>query len=141
MKQAVVDTTVLFAAALEWHPNFDKSNQWLRDSDGTYELFVCTHTLAELYSNLTKTFVQPRISPSEASRIVKSQSRKIRQISLGIRDYRETIELCGRLGLESGIIYDALIARAAKKRGVLYLCTFNLRHFRRLWAADRLISP
>jgi len=47
------------------------------------------------------------------------------------------------MGLSGGIIYDALIARAAEKAGAERLLTFNESDFRRVWpeGASILLSP
>lgn len=47
------------------------------------------------------------------------------------------------LGLSGGVIYDAIIAKAANKSGVDHVLTFNIDDFTRVWpeGADRLIAP
>jgi len=47
------------------------------------------------------------------------------------------------LGLTGGIVYDALIAFAARKAKVDRMLTFNVSNFRRVWpeGGDRIIAP
>lgn len=141
MRTVILDTTVLFSGTITAHRDFASSKAWLDQAEEDDELYVSTHTLAEFYSNLTKGFVRPKVSPAVASRVVRSQTRLMTRISLNIRDYHETIDRAGELGLESGQIYDALTAQAGMKRGVDFLCTYNVRHFRRIWPEDRIIVP
>ena len=61
-------------------------------------------------------------------------------VPLSASDYVKTLNHVTKLGLSGGVIYDALIARAAQKGGVDALLTHNLDHFRRVWpsGAERL---
>jgi predicted nucleic acid-binding protein len=47
------------------------------------------------------------------------------------------------LGLSGGIIYDALIAKAAQKSKVDHLLTYNVDDFKRIWpeGVKHIISP
>jgi predicted nucleic acid-binding protein len=89
--------------------------------------------LVELYAVLTTLPLKPRVSPLTAWRLVHDNvetSAKI--ISLSPSDYKDTIKYISELGLTGGIIYDALIVKAAQKSGVERLLTFNADDFIRL---------
>ncbi len=54
-------------------------------------------------------------------------------IPLSSQDYTSTIKNMADLGLSGGIIYAALIVRAAKKSGADKVLTFNIDDFSSLW--------
>ena len=128
------DTSVLFAALVRVHPMHGQALLWLKRAKmGDYDLFVSAHSLAELYSNLTGR-ARPRISAGEAQRLVhESVAALAKIVSLSPSDYLTTLRHVADLGLTGGIVYDALIARAAQKAGADKLVTFNPDHFRRVW--------
>jgi len=133
--KTLFDTSVLVAAIVEPHPMHTRALPWLQRAKAvTIDFFVASHTLAELYAVLTTLPLKPRISPLTAWRLVHDNvetSAKI--ISLSPSDYRDTIKHMSELGLTGGIIYDALIVKAAQKAGVERLLTFNVDDFIRLW--------
>jgi predicted nucleic acid-binding protein len=133
--RTLFDTSVLVAAIVEPHPMHTRALPWLqRAKAGEIDFLVASHTLAELYAVLTTLPLKPRISPLTAWRLVHDNietSAKI--ISLSPSDYKDTIKYMSELGLTGGIIYDALIVKAAQKSGVERLLTFNADDFIRLW--------
>jgi len=141
--KTLFDTSVLVAAIVEPHPMHTRALPWLqRAKAGEIDFLVASHTLAELYAVLTTLPLKPRISPLTAWRLVHDNvetSAKI--ISLSPSDYKDTIKHMSELGLTGGIIYDALIVKAAQKSGVERLLTFNADAFIRLWTGgERYIS-
>jgi len=133
--KTLFDTSVLVAAIVEPHPMHTRALPWLqRAKAGKIDFLVVTHTLAELYAVLTALPLKPRISPSTAWRLVHDNvetSAKI--VSLSPSDYKDTVKNMSELGLTGGIIYDALVVKAAQKSGVERLLTFNADDFIRLW--------
>ena len=129
------DTSVLVAAIVEPHPMHNRALPWLqRAKTGELAFFVASHTLAELYAVLTTLPIKPMISPSTAWRLIHDNieiSAKI--ISLSPSDYQDIIKRVSEFGLSGGIIYDALIVKAAKKSKVERLLTFNINDFKRVW--------
>jgi predicted nucleic acid-binding protein len=141
--KTLFDTSVLVAAIVEPHPMHTRALPWLqRAKAGEIDFLVASHTLAELYAVLTTLPLKPRISPLTAWRLVHDNietSAKI--ISLSPSDYKDTIKHMSELGLTGGIIYDALIVKAAQKSGVERLLTFNADDFIRLWTqGERYIT-
>ena len=133
--KTLFDSSVLVAAIVEPHPMHIRALPWLqRAKAGKIEFFVASHTLAELYAVLTTLPLKPRISPSTAWRLIHDNvetSAKI--ISLSASDYKYAVKHISELGLTGGIIYDALIMKAAQKSGVERLLTVNADDFIRLW--------
>ena len=133
--KTLFDTSVLVAAIVEPHPMHNRALPWLqRAKTGELAFFIASHTLAELYAVLTTLHIKPMISPSTAWRLIHDNieiSAKI--ISLSPSDYQDIIKRVSEFGLSGGIIYDALIVRAAKKSKVERLLTFNSNDFKRVW--------
>ena len=48
-------------------------------------------------------------------------------------DYSAIVKRMAELGLSGGVIYEALIAKAAQKSGADRILTFNADDFRRIW--------
>jgi predicted nucleic acid-binding protein len=129
------DTSALVAGVVEAHPMHERALPWLkRCKDGEMEFVVVTHTLAELYAVLTTLPVTPKISPGTAARLVREDvEQPAKVISLSTSDYSVVIRRLSELGLSGGVVYDALIARAAQKAKVDRLLTANPEDFKRVW--------
>lgn len=143
--KVLFDTSTLVSAVVQAHPMHTRALPWLaRARGGEVQLLVPCHGLAELYSTLTRLPVHPRITPARASQLVLDISTTASDVvALSPEDYRATIQRISELGLSGGLIYDALIARAAEKAGAERLLTFNTSHFLRVWpeGASVLLSP
>ena len=133
--KVLFDTSVLVAAIVEAHPRHPDAAPWLRRAkSGEIEFLAATHSLAELYSILSAFPAKPRISPTDAWRLIQENvAASARLIALSPDDYSATIQQASERGLSGGVIYDALIACAARKAGADRLLTLNLRDFRRVW--------
>ena len=138
------DTNVLAAGLLSDHYQFALCDPWLnRAVEGKLDLFVSTHTLAELYAILT---ILPglRVSPATARELVETQVVPLATlVTLTPADYLAVLGRMADLNLSSGIVYDGVIAYAVEKAGVDRLLTFDVEHFRRVWpeGAKRIVSP
>ena len=127
------DTSVLIAALIEDHPSHSQSLSWLqRVRLGELEGFVSTHTIAELYSVLTRIPRKPRINPELAQQLIVDNLGNFNKVVLTAEDYQATISRMVSLNLPGGGIYDGLIAQAALKAGVDVLLTLNPKDFTRL---------
>ncbi len=129
------DTSVLLAAIVEPHPLHSTAFSWLkRAKSQEFDMLVASHTLAELYAVLTTLPISPRITPGAASHLIHSNIENIAKIvSLSASDYIVLIKRMANLGLSGGVMYDALITRAAEKSGADKVLTFNLDDFKRVW--------
>ena len=116
---------------------------------GEFDLVLAAHSLAELHAVLTKLPVKPRISPRTALRLTEENELrpppegKAEIVTLSVDDYLAVLESAAHSALAGGIIYDALIARAAETAKVDQLVTLNPDHFRRVWpaGADQVREP
>ncbi|MBK5257621.1 MAG: PIN domain-containing protein [Vicinamibacteria bacterium] len=133
--KVLFDTTVLVAGIVEAHPHHDRCLPWLQKTRGTpVDPYVTAHTLAELYAVLSSYPTRPRISPSMAARLVRENvSSRARVVTLTATDYLAAIDNMSELSLSGGVMYDALIVRAAQKVDADRLLTLNARDFLRIW--------
>ena len=129
------DTSVLTAAIVEPHPMHSHAFPWLkRAKSKEFDMFVASHTLAELYAVLTTLPISPRISPDAARRLIHDNiETTARIVPLSSQDYISSIKNMADLGLSGGIIYDALIVKAAKKYKADKVLTFNIDDFSSVW--------
>ena len=129
------DTSTLVAAFVGGHPSHSRALVWLqRAKRGEFPLFLANHTLAELYAVLTTLPVTPRIVPSVARRLIEENTRfAAKSISLTSTEYRTVLGRLADLDLTGGVVYDALILKAARKAGAQQLVTSNVSDFERVW--------
>ena len=129
------DTSVLVAAMVEAHPYHTRAFLWLRRSQSReMPFYISSHTLAEAYAVLTTLPFSPRISPGTAWRLLHENIMgKAHIVALSSADYRTVIRAASELGISGGAIYDALIARAARKAGADKLLTFDVEDFAQVW--------
>lgn len=143
--RVLLDTSVLLAALVRSHPRHAEARPWLvRARAGEIVIVLAAHTLAELHATLTTLPVRPRISPQTAERLRDDNLPETTEIvALTVDDYRAVVQGAVGLGLAGGVIYDALIARAAENGRADRLVTLNESDFRRAWpgGADRITSP
>ncbi len=124
---------MLVAAFEVSHPRHTVCLPWLQQAQ-TEQIhgLIATHTLAELYSVLTRLPVRPRISPELAQRLITENLERFEVIPLTTEDYQMVLAQMVNLNLTGGGIYDGLIAQAAVKAEVNTLLTLNPNHFTRL---------
>jgi predicted nucleic acid-binding protein len=121
------DTSVLLPAFLEDHEHHEASLEAFLEvnkRDGS----CGAHSLAEVYSSLTRMPSRHRLTGEQAVVILGEIRDRLSVVWLDADEYYEMIrEARGILG---GTIYDALLARCALKAGAKTIYTWNLRHFR-----------
>jgi len=133
--KVLFDTSVLVAAMIEGHPRHEQCLPWLqRGRAGKLDFLVAAHTLAELFAVLSSYPARPRLSPAIAARLVRENVLAgARVVALSASDYGTVIGRMAEQSLAGGIVYDALVARAAAKAGADRLLTLNPRDFLRAW--------
>lgn len=130
-----LDTSVVVAALIEGHPQHARCLPFLAKArSGRDPVHVASHSLAEAYSVLTTLPLRPRLSPAAAWRLLsEGVERHARLVVLSASDVEDVVRRCSELELPGGIVYDALIARAAVKARADRLVTLNARDFLRAW--------
>jgi predicted nucleic acid-binding protein len=131
--KVMFDSSVIVAALVVSHQSHNacvlQLNQALQqDIQGV----ISTHSLAEIYSVLTRLPLQPKISPQLAQKQLTANLQNFEVVPLLVEDYQGAIAQMVSLNILGGGIFDALIAQAALKANVDKLLTLNPNHFNRL---------
>ena len=130
MVKALFDTSVLVAALWTNHPKHSACISRLKKvKSGNIQGIICTHTLAELYSVLTRLPIKPAVSPQLAQQLIRENLAEFEVVSLCAEDYQTVINKMVNSNLTGGGIYDALIAQVVFKAEVDRLLTLNPKHF------------
>jgi len=126
-----LDTSVLVASVAEEHESHERAAAVLEDvHSGKNEGTISSHSLAEIYSVLTKLPSPMRHSPEQALLSIEENVVKYFKVtSLSGDEYRALIRDAAFAGIQGGTIYDALLLRCAEKANVERIFTLNLRHF------------
>jgi predicted nucleic acid-binding protein len=139
------DTSVLVAAMVESHPHHALALPWLQRVQQKSEVGVlAAHTLAELYAVLTRLPVHPRIPPSVAVQLIRTNVLTIcKVVALSGDDYITLLDHLANVGIMGGAVYDAVLLHTAQKANVDQIVTLNESDFRRVYPllADRVVSP
>ena len=139
----VFDTSVLVAALVEQHPLHERAFPWVRRmKEQELEARVTTHTLAELYAVLTRLPVRPRMAPGMARRLVRESVEQVARVeAITPTDYQRVLDDMAELDLSGGVIYDAIVARVARRLAADALLTFNRKDFLRVWpGSDEVVQ-
>lgn len=141
--RVLLDSTVLVAGLVEDHPDHGRALRWLQQArSAAVEACVASHSLLETFAVLTRLPVSPRITPAAALALLGGVIDSVRIVTLGARDYRVVLDRCAERDLAGGVVYDALIARAAEKADAERLVTGNPSHFERVGpeSGTRIVS-
>lgn len=127
------DTNVIVAGLLVDHEMHEICRPWLRRANNReFQALLSVHSLAEVYSVVTRLPKPYRLSAEIARRLMLENLSNFERIALTSRDYESVLESGVRLGIVGGGIYDALIARSAIVGNADRLLTSNAKHFIRL---------
>lgn len=105
---------------------------------------IAAHSLAEVYSILTRLPVQPRISPLAAHQLIQHNILGTFEIvTLTDVDYISLLNHLRAEGIAGGATYDALLLHAAWTSNVDQILTLNEKDFRRVYPilADKIATP
>jgi predicted nucleic acid-binding protein len=131
--KVLYDTSVLIAALLVEHENHHLALPRLELARlGVVKGYLSTHSLAELYSVMTRLPQPLRVLPHEAEAAIGDLLNYLEPVPLSTSEYQQAIRCMAALKLVGGGIFDAVIAQAALKAGVEQLLTFNSKDFMRL---------
>lgn len=87
------------------------------------------HSLAEVYSTLTRMPGKHRISAEQAVLFIGSVRERLSIAPLDGDEYADALRVSADLGIVGGGIYDALLARCAIKAKAKVIYTWNARHY------------
>jgi predicted nucleic acid-binding protein len=131
----------MIAALLPGHQSHGPCFTHLQTAQsGQIQGYLSTHSLAELYSVMTRMPIQPRMSPQEANMLLDRCLQYLDAVPLEVADYKAAIAQMTALNLPGGGIFDALIAQAAFKVSADRILTLNPGHFTRLDSAIAQIT-
>ena len=140
--KAFFDTSVLVAAFLGDH-EFHASSlraflRFKRQQAG-----CAAHSLAEVYSTLTRMPGHYRLSGDQALLFLQDIRDRLTVVALDAGEYYAAFEQAAALGVTGGTIYDALLAHCATKAGAEAIYTWNVKHFRQFGpkVAKRIKTP
>ncbi|PSB01069.1 type II toxin-antitoxin system VapC family toxin [Merismopedia glauca] len=139
--KVLFDTSVIIAALLPRHPSHVPCFIQLQAAQSRQiQGYLSTHSLAEVYSVMTRMPSQPRMAPQEAQILLERCLEYLEAVPLERVDYQAAIAQMTALNLPGGGIFDALIAQAALKISADRLLTLNPSHFNRLNAVIARIT-
>jgi predicted nucleic acid-binding protein len=105
-------------ASLELFIQFDKSTG------------CCgAHSLAEVYSTLTRMPGKYRISGEQALLFINTIRERLAVVALSANEYADALEASAGLGIVGGGIYDAMLSHCAIKAKAEAIYTWNARHY------------
>jgi predicted nucleic acid-binding protein len=87
------------------------------------------HSLAEVYSTLTRMPGKHRISGEQAMLFIGSIRERLSIIALSGDEYADALQTSSALGIVGGGIYDAMLAHCAIKAKAEAMYSWNARHY------------
>lgn len=87
------------------------------------------HSLAEVFSTLTRMPGKHRISSAQAMLFVGSICERLSLVSLDGEEYAKALGAAAALGVVGGGIYDAMLAHCALKAQAETIYSWNARHY------------
>jgi predicted nucleic acid-binding protein len=87
------------------------------------------HSLAEVFSTLTRMPGKHRISGEQAMLFIASIRERLSIVALDGDEYASALEAAASLGIVGGGMYDAMLAHCAVKARVELIYTWNSRHY------------
>ena len=87
------------------------------------------HSLAEVYSTLTRMPGKHRISGEQAMLFIGSIRDRLSIIALSGDEYADALQVSAAMGIVGGGIYDAMLAHCAIKAKAEAIYTWNARHY------------
>lgn len=140
-----LDTNIVVADAVSSHVHHASAAALLRQIESRrWTPVLVAHGLAEIYSVLTRTPYQPRITPAQAWQIIEQNVLATFEIeTLNRNEYSRMIKECAAQGWGGGRIHDVLHLAAARKARCARIYTFDVAHFRQLGPdlLDRILAP
>lgn|SRR5689334_11320396 len=122
------DTSVLVAVFYGDHIHHKSSIDLFVQFDKTNG--CCgAHSLAEVFSTLTRMPGRHRISAEQAMLFIGSIRERLTIVALDADEYANAVEESAGMGIVGGGIYDALLAHCAIKAKAQTIYSWNTRHY------------
>lgn len=141
----LLDTSTLLAALLPRHSAHGRAYPWLYRATWPGENgLVASHSLAEVYVNLTRLPGQPPLEPLQAQQVIdRDIIPHCTIIELTSQDYQTVLKHLSNLRIGGAAVYDALIVYAGIKGDAEQIITLNPRHFQRVYPgySNRIVAP
>ena len=136
------DTSVLIPVFFDDHIHHEASFALLQNASRT-DSGCAAHSLAEIYSVVTRMAGKYRAGAEEAMLLLETLREKLSCVALNEAEYWAALKQCSEAGTVGGAMYDALIAQCALKARAEILYTWNVAHFTRLGVdiAKRVRTP
>lgn len=140
------DTNVLVAAAISQHVHHLPATGVIQEMvRHRHRGYLSAHSLTEVFSVLTRTPFNPRISPGMARQMIESQILpQMTLVSLENDEYIEVVRRAAEAGWIGGRIHDVIHLQCAAKMKCDRIYTFNVRGFRAIAPkilADKISAP
>ena len=87
------------------------------------------HSLAEVYSTLTRMPGKHRISAEQAMLFIGGIRERLSIVALDGEEYADVLQASATLGIVGGGIYDAMLAHCAIKAKAETIYSWNSRHY------------
>ena len=136
------DTSVLVPVFVDEHPHHEASLAAFLRADKKHA--SCgAHSLAEVYSTVTRIPGKHRASATEAMLFLTNMAERLTFVTLDAEEYWTAIANAAESGVVGGTIYDALLAQCALKAKADIIYTWNIGHFQQLGGevARRVRTP
>ncbi|HET7840653.1 MAG TPA: PIN domain-containing protein [Terriglobia bacterium] len=125
------DTSALIPVFLEDHEHHERSLEAFVAADKKHSC-CAAHTLAEIYSTLTRLPGRHRLSGDQVMLFLGNIRERLTLVSFDAEEYWTAIARAAETGIVGGALYDALLASCALKARVETIYTWNVRHFQAL---------
>ena len=123
-----LDTSVFISAFWQGHQEHKYSLALIKTASPEFA-FCAAHTIAEVYSCITRLPVSPKVTPQEARLLIQTIRERFSVIGLTTDEYFDTVERLAAQSIARKQTYDGLIMAAAAKCRPDAIYTFNLNDF------------
>jgi predicted nucleic acid-binding protein len=140
--KAFFDTSVLVPVFYGDHQHHERSlTAFIKYSKS--QACCGAHSVAEVYSTLTRMPGKYRIGPEQAILFVEDLYERLTIVALDGAEYRDALQGHAALGIVGGAIYDALLGQCALKAKAEIVYTWNAKHYGQLGPdlSKRLRTP
>jgi predicted nucleic acid-binding protein len=122
------DTSALLPAFLEDHKHHEPSLKLFLTANKKQSC-CAAHTLAEIYSVVTRLPGKHRLSGEQALLFLEEVSARLSLVSLSGEEYYLAAKAAAERGIVGGTFYDALLVFCAQKVEAELIFTWNSKHF------------